>query len=155
MSLRIHLIIVSFIILIVFAGWQWMRPGAPDQAGGSSPYAIQIVRASYGLNCLYNYGRAPAAATPDSLPAAENSADLPPLRENNVLERLSAFCNLKTRCPLKSDPAWLGFNPAPGCYNKQLSVEYRCFSYDRLRHKILEVNEASEIACAAPPAGSP
>ena len=125
MSFKTHLIIVSCIILAVYLAWQWMEPAAEMpviSVEPSSPYSITITHASWGLNCRLR------TQTADSF--AKN-ANHTPLREDNALSKLSEQCNGKLQCSIPVSSSALGFDPAPECAEKELRVEYRCFSYDR------------------------
>ncbi len=127
MPFKIHLLIVSFIIAVVFVSWKWMAeaPQAAPQTASSSPYSISIVHASWGLNCKLK-------AIPNSYDSyASSSEQTKPLRIDNVLVAVSELCNGKLQCSVPVNSGALGKDPAPECSEKVLDIEYRCFSYDR------------------------
>ena len=129
MSFKTHLIIVSVIILAVYFAWQMLKP-APNNTPqatteNSSPYSIIIVHASWGLNCR-SAGKSPAPQSEGFAPT-ENQAVI---AEDNVLATVSSLCNNKLDCAFTINTETLGKDPAPNC-DKELTVEYRCFNYDR------------------------
>ncbi|MCE2926458.1 MAG: hypothetical protein LW823_02260 [Rickettsiales bacterium] len=119
MTFKTHLIAISVIILSVFIAWQaFQKPDRPKQAPPkteTSAYQIIIVRASLGLNCLDRY------------PNAEN------LFENNVKEIVSSLCAGKLDCKVPTNEKTLKITTSSDCSDKELEIEYRCFSFDRLR----------------------
>lgn len=130
MSLKVHLFIVTLIILSVFMAWRWMQSHDLTAAHDNAPmHTVEIVRASWGLNC----GEASAARPGDAVPAGPFSRENAPpaLRENNILQVISALCNGKPECAIRNSPDALGGDFAPECTDKEITVEYRCFSYDR------------------------
>ncbi len=127
MSFKIHLIIVSAIIVVVYAAWQMMASAPPQvvqQGAPASAYSIIVAHASWGLNCHYR------TAT-QSVDEAYGTGAKNKLREDNALVAVSAWCNGKPLCEIPLTPEALGEDPAPECSSKELHVEYRCFSYDR------------------------
>lgn len=126
MSLKTHIMALSVILVTVLLGWQLVggpKPAAP--ADPLSEHFIEIIRASWGLNC---------AGGPSRIAAANNNPNANatnPLRENNVLVKISNLCNGKTSCVVNNTPEELGTDIAPECMDKLLTVEYRCFSFDR------------------------
>jgi hypothetical protein len=128
MPFKIHLLIVSFIIGVVFLSWKWMSEipqVSPQVASPSSAYSIIIAHASWGLNCRI---RPSAAAAGDAYAGGSSSN---PLRIDNVLVAVSEMCNGKVECSVPVSAQALGKDPAPECSEKMLDIEYRCFSYDR------------------------
>lgn len=135
MSFKLHLVIVSTIIVLVILASQLIIQApkeTPAPAPVASPYSIAIVRASWGLEC--------------NDPVNPSSANVP---ENNVKDKIAAICEGKTECIIPIDVKVLGNDPAPKCPNKQLFVEYRCFTFDRLQN-IKAVNGNATIKCDQP-----
>jgi len=140
MNFKTHLIIVSVIIItLYFARSLFMAessnaPQTIEKSAARSPYFINIVRASWGLNCIeslkymneYSEGR-------EAGYNAGNSIDFSKVKENNVLTAVSNICNDKSSCVFPIDISALGEDPLPSCGNKVLQVDYRCFSVDKLR----------------------
>jgi hypothetical protein len=127
MSFKTHLIIVSFIILAVYLAWQLMEPASELPAVSPekpSPYSITIVHASWGVNCRLRMNES-------SMDNFAKDVRNTPLREDNVLAKISEQCDGKLQCSIPVNSAALGLDPAPECAEKELRVEYRCFSYDR------------------------
>jgi hypothetical protein len=131
MSFKLHLIIISFIITAVYLAWRLMdsSPASVPAVAPSkeSPYSITISHASWGLNCRYKTRNNES----DNFAGAKDSS---PLREDNVLAKISQECNGKLHCSIPVSTDMLGPDPAAQCYEKELSIEYRCFSYDRPWH---------------------
>lgn len=117
MSFKFHLLaIMAIAFFVIFASQFFEQKPVEVPAPQVSPYNITVVRASWGLECNGQEGLASNAVS-----------------ENNVRDKVSALCNGKTECLIPVDSRVLGNDPAPKCYNKQLSVDYRCFAFDRLQ----------------------
>ena len=127
MSFKIHLIIVSVIIVIVYLTWQLMSvppaPVVPAAKPKTSTYSISIAHATWGREC--------AIESNGASDAFRGAASTNPLREDNVLVRVNELCSGRVICEIPLNSAALGEDPAPDCLSKTLEVEYRCFSYDR------------------------
>jgi hypothetical protein len=134
MSFKIHLIIVSVIIIAVYFAWQLTsRTNTPQPAvieqETASPYSITVIHASWGLNCRNSYV---ARTTPQKDdPFAYKPGTESKLEEDNVLSIVSKLCDGKLKCTIPISPQALGGDPMPECGDKSLDVEYRCFSFDR------------------------
>lgn len=132
MSFKLHLIIISCIVVVVMLVWQLMHSGIMTPAETGTPkqqYALSVTHASWGLNCRGMLINTPAPTSS----AFANKQDQPTnaLREDNVIGVVAPMCNGNMDCQITADEATLGKDPAPGCNNKELVIEYRCFSYDR------------------------
>lgn len=130
MSLKQHFIIVMAIVFAVIILWRVFLYDPPQIiVEVESPYAIEIARASFGLNCLQSYQQVKPnqkdsfAFGPDGLNTA--------LKNNNALSVVSDACNGRVNCEIRVANDFLGIDPAPKCLHKELVVEYRCFAYDR------------------------
>lgn len=146
MPLKTHLIIVSIIIASVLGVWQVARHmpktvQLPKKQ--SDTRAIEVVRASWGLNCLDSFASAPQKGDAFGRTFAHNN----PLKENNILVKVSEACNLRAQCVIRNDVEQLGFDPAPECPGKEIIVEYRCFSYDRPWRITIPSRESAAIDC--------
>lgn len=149
MPLKTHLIIVGSIILCVFIGWQILLYSTAQAPQPQNPQtqgrAIEIIRASFGLNCVSDpASRGSTLSTAGDFAFKEGSDSI---KENNALQTVSERCNLKTRCTIINQAEWVGFDPAPKCYSKLLSVEYRCFSFDRPWLLTVQPHERADIDC--------
>lgn len=127
MSFKIHLLVISVIIIMIyFITNIFMANKAAEVATIAppverSPYTITIERASWGENC-------------NSIIDKNKSDDaVSTVRDNNVIYKVSRLCNGKPNCDISINSSSLGDDPMPGCLYKVLQVEYRCFSVDRLR----------------------
>lgn len=131
MQLKHHLMIVSLLILSIFMGWKLFPAPKTEvsSAASQSPYSITIISASLGLNCS-KMGFVNEQSSRDPF-ANSNPPSSNDLKLNNVLPKVSELCNGKVRCEIKNSEAILGINTKTFCINKQLEVEYRCFSFDR------------------------
>jgi hypothetical protein len=129
MSFKVHLFIVSLIIIAVSLIWQLRGQGTPTpQEAAVIPHVISIIHASWGMNCK------DIAIVQDGMPqdAFGNPQTVnPKIKLDNVFGPVSMECNGKTECEIQADDAKLGEDPAPECTPKTLEIEYRCFSYDR------------------------
>lgn len=126
MSFKIHLIVVSFIIVVVYVSWQLISK-TPVQAPvvpAASKYSISVIHASWGLNCVIH-------KSDNGNEGYISDTSQRKLQTDNVLVEVSQLCNGKLKCDIPIKAATLGADPAPECNGKALEVEYRCFSYDR------------------------
>ena len=94
-----------------------------------SPYTITISRASWGLNCRVDSEN----ESNNDLDTSFGDVNAGKIKDNNVFSSISQLCNKKSRCDIVIDPRVLGEDPLPTCMYKELQIEYRCFSVDRLR----------------------
>lgn len=128
MPFKIHLVIVSIIIVIVTLIWSLMQtapsPSSTAEAKGIVR-KIAVTHASYALNCRG------VAVSNEAVPQTAANHRTGKLAEDNVLAAVGELCNGKTECEVSVNSAELGEDPAPDCTPKTLEVEYRCFSYDR------------------------
>ena len=131
MHFKAHLLIVSIIIVMIYGiihifMMNKSEPAATAILKERSPYNITVERASWGLNCNSPYNDKYNSNT-----QSEESRSV--VKEDNVLYKVSIYCNGKPKCdiPISSDA--LGGDPAPSCGYKNLQIEYRCFSVDKLR----------------------
>ena len=126
MSFKIHLLIISIIILIIYFVSQFLlQPKVSEvtiQAAPVSKYFLSIVDATWGANCRkYTTGT-----------NASNIDNKPLVKENNVLLAVSNLCNNKPNCTIPINIETLGADPLPSCGYKTLQVNYRCFLTDKL-----------------------
>lgn len=131
MSFKLHLMIVSFIIVAVYVAWQLSTSENTETqvlsaAPQSNARTLSIAHASWGLNCRHIRASGGDTAFAGEKPASK-------LVQDNVLSIVASLCNGKRSCKIPLEAATLGDDPAPECPNKELAVEYRCFSYDRPR----------------------
>lgn len=126
MPFKIHLIIVSIlIILVLFLTKTFLSPKTEEIQifTKPSPYTIIINRASWGLNCRIDNKKY------DNYVRMDEEKSI----ENNVLSAVSRICNTKSSCSISADIYSLGGDPVPSCGYKELDIEYRCFSLDKIR----------------------
>lgn len=133
--LRIHFVGLAVIILLLVA--IAYKSGDEEAAAPDSPYAIEVVSASYGLNC----NAQPAQPVDTFAGSAPKAAE-----KDNVLTQVGRRCNGNLTCKLTVDRATLG-DPVPKC-SKKLTVDYRCFSYDRPWRAAAEESESLTIDCS-------
>lgn len=129
MSFRMHLSIIVFIVTAIYGAWFVFAKNTPlpGLQQTTSPYSISISQASWGLNCRPS----PSHFEATSGGFAVDSSTGLKLAPGNVQANVAELCDGKPRCeiPLNFQPA--GKDPAPDCPEKELEVEYRCFSFDR------------------------
>lgn len=143
MFFKFHLLVVSIIIVVMYAVWQTMVNISNFEVKQEitplveSPFEITISKATWGLNCLKEpkqsshsqSNNAPSGRADD--PFWKTSQNKPIIiNENNVLSRVKALCDKRLICRIQPNSKALGPDPAPNC-SKTLDVEYRCFNYDR------------------------
>lgn len=144
MLFKIHLLIVSVIIIVIYIVMQVISvPKQQPQIQPItetikiSPYNIIISHASWGLNCLdSSLDRNAETEGSYTQPSKSNSK----IKDDNVISKVSQLCNGKPKCAIALNPSALGEDPLPTCGYKKLQIEYRCFSIDRIRK--IEANEA-------------
>jgi len=115
MSFKTHLIFVTLVIACVFLFWRLSQPAIEPivaQPVQKSDFGISVAYATWGRNCL-------------------NSGNVS--IDNNVKEEVSASCNGLMECKIIADSRTFRNDFNPQCSTKELEVEYRCFSFDRLR----------------------
>lgn len=157
MQLKHHLIVITLIILSVFSVWQVMiePPPAPVTPPTSvttvKAKVIDIVRASWGMECntlldeitnTDTYISAYGGLIPDNPAEAREK-----LKENNVLDIVKAKCNGKVECEITNSIEYMETDLAPFCYEKLLEIEYRCFSFDKLRKTLVGPLLSRTIRC--------
>lgn len=145
MNIKTHIAFIALIILVVFLIWKMVQV-APEEKPPLviSGYAIEVVRASYGLECNSSLKYRPSTVT-DPYAGQDNTRNL--IRENNVLTPISSRCNGQVRCNVKAEPLDFGKDIA-NCAGATLQVEYRCFMLDRLRRSIASSGEMVVIDCS-------
>lgn len=127
MQFKVHLLIISVIIIAVYIIAHILAANKVEPAQSelpvvkTSPYAISIENASWGLNCKI------VSSGGDNV-KPDNAIDI---KENNVIYPVSRMCNGNSRCEIPLDSNYLG-EPMAGCA-KILEVEYRCYNIDRMR----------------------
>jgi hypothetical protein len=131
MPFKVHLAIISCIVIVVVLAWQYMQhqPQTVEAAPGKT-YSITVTHASWGLNCQ-NLAISSNQAENTRDPFLNKGGANNKLREDNVMAAVALLCNGNIQCDILADEATLGPDPAPDCTNKTLEIEYRCFSYDR------------------------
>src|SRR4051812_37845394 len=109
MSFKVHLLIISVIILMVYVGWMFLNREptlVATRLVNAPKQQITVVHASWGMNCLRSTG---AAATPSAVNDAYVSKDAKnKLHEDNVLATVAKLCNGQTECDIAADPTVLG-----------------------------------------------
>jgi hypothetical protein len=125
MSFKLHLIIVSVIIVLVYlAGKIFLTvplPATTPMSTKKSPFSIAITHATWGLNCRYRLTEG----------MENDDGFVKDIRVDNALKKVSELCNDKPSCTIAINENTLGRDPYPGCFEKELDIEYRCYSFDR------------------------
>jgi hypothetical protein len=149
MPLKTHLIIVSIIIASVFLGWQAMRLlSRAEQVVAPSGNLIQLVRANYGLNCNSRTLGTRASRNTSAGKFEYDNQDESNIYPDNARKVVEPLCQGKPWCRVTNSTNLLGMDPAPGCFEKELVIEYRCYSFDRLWKLVVPANEKGEIDCS-------
>lgn len=141
MQAKIHLLIITAIILVIFLIWLVLFGDVEKkQPIVVSPYVVHISRATYGEACKN------MAYLSTNVPyTAEKKSDFKP---NNVLETVGKLCNGQVTCNIPVNDKTLEFSSEISCSNKILDVEYRCFTVDRLRKESQYENKELVIDCS-------
>lgn len=129
MQFKIHLLIISVIIIAVYIIAHIFNANKLEPIEASalpvvhkSGYTITIENASWGMNCKN---------TPQPEQDEVRVENPIALTDNNVIYPVSRLCNGNSRCEIPVDSNTLG-EPMRSCF-KLLEVEYRCFNIDKLR----------------------
>lgn len=157
MPLKTHIIIISIIIALIFAGWQTMRHYRLKELAELEALrrnqlqqsVIQVVRANWGLNC--NKAKIPQKSGRPSAAGRfefEYGNEEPRIYENNVLDAIQRKCGHKPRCTIANNADSIGFDVAPLCADKQLVIEYRCYAFDRLWRITIPHRGSGSIDCS-------
>src|SRR5687768_9678856 len=101
MSFKVHLLIVSVMIVVVYLVWgaiKTLRELAAVQDSAKSAYSITITHASWGLNCplMGNDMNTLDKAYAKKHPAGKTAKPY----EDNVLSIISELCNGKETCDI-------------------------------------------------------
>ena len=131
MSFKIHLLIITIIVTVLYLVWVFVASQSSEpviiQQSPTSQYNISIAHASWGMNCRTSFSYAGGI---DAMGQVDNDVDLSKIKEDNVRSAVSNLCNGKAVCDIPLDTATLGDDPLPICGSKILQIEYRCFSID-------------------------
>lgn len=154
MPFRIHLLIISAIIGIIYLAWQYMYATPveapviveqPVEEEASENKSIQIIHATWGMNCSnVQFG---AVKEEHVANYANDTQNKKPVNDDNVLEAVGKLCNGKISCAIAINTDTLGPDPMPQCYDKQLEIEYRCFAFDR-PWRVKSTNAPITIDCS-------
>jgi hypothetical protein len=133
-NIKLHTIAIASICAVITLVYLLFTPTKTADAPVEDGRAINIYSATWGDNCNgeiadANSKRQAAPLTKSDI--AAESKMLTPVQPNNVLVPVSTACNSLSSCTIAVNSAVLGVEPFEKCY-KQLTVTYRCFSYDRL-----------------------
>ncbi len=152
-NFKFHAIALALITLIVLGLSQAMAPtpNQADTAAAASGHAVQIVSASWGLNCNPSIAETMAQRerTAPARDAQGNIIAQPALAlvsSNNVLPTLQGLCDGKPRCTILANNEVLKLDPLTSCF-KKLAVSYRCFTTDRLHATEVGQSENLDIDC--------
>jgi hypothetical protein len=131
MAFKIHLIIVSIVIVIIYVGWRIHVNSAvvPEaQTITKTSYNISVIHASWGLNCpLYVNDKANSLDQAYVQGKPNNSKP----SADNVLKQVSELCNNEEKCSITASSDVFGDILPTDCAEPQLAVEYRCHAFDR------------------------
>lgn len=143
MSWKHHLIASSFFVVLMVGAVILLQPSSNADATKGPDRFIQVVNATWGVNCMDQVEEMRRNNTPDDDGPVPES-----IRRNNVLLPLTKLCNNKDTCQFKINEDYLGKAPVRSCF-KQLEIQYRCFLTDTLHTTNGEDNQAIAIDCRA------
>ncbi len=120
---------------------------------------IEVYSATWGQECnpfieQQMETRRKAPPTKDEKGEVIKMEPLTLVETNNVIAGISSLCNGKLTCAINPTSDSLGIEPLPSCF-KKLVVEYRCFSFDRLRRASIDQATNSTIDCNDNEAATP
>jgi hypothetical protein len=142
MSVKMHILIVSIIVFVMFLAWQVLvsmqqaKMAAATAAAPDSPYSIEMISAGYAGEC-FNSNDA----------YEENQAPAPLKKDPKTLQILAGLCNKKIKCSVPVNKNITGGETAP-CMSRELHVEYRCFAVDRPWKVSAREGGVLEMECA-------
>lgn len=151
-----HIILIALLLLLVLFGAHIASKATLSQPPPTGPIIIDetrfinIIRASWGENCD---GQKRRVSTSVTLGLSEQGTYETPyyeVEENNAYQIVSEKCNDQSYCDLTATSGFLGFDPAPHC-TKLLTIEYRCFSYDKPWVKQAKEKQSMHIDCSDKP----
>ena len=127
------------------------KPAPAPVLEPQSSHAIEVYQATWGLRCNDEITRALQRRQFAPVEKDEKGQVIPPkplalVQPNNVLSPVSEACNGKLACQIDASPERLGVDPLESCY-KELNVQYRCFTYDRLQIAKAEQGTTLTIDC--------
>lgn len=133
MAFKIHLIIISVVIVIIYLGWRVHVNSvvAPEaQTITKTSYNISVIHASWGLNCPVYAGEA-SNTLDQAYVQGKSNANANKPSADNVLKQVSELCNGKEKCDITASADVFGDILPKDCTERQLDVEYRCHAFDR------------------------
>lgn len=146
--MKFHMMAIGAISVIIVILFIIMRPKQEevDPTIATGDRAVEIVSATWGLNCNAEITRMKKAQPVqlDDSGAATNNLSL--VTPNNVLGAVQAICKGRVICNFNVDTQTLQSDPLPSCF-KQLEIGYRCFNIDRLWKTKANLNESLSIDC--------
>lgn len=129
-NIRFHLIALSVLMLLVviifaatgqFSKKEELPAQATEEAVGD--HFITVWEAHWGVNC----NDAPILTNKNITPEGNK-----PIERNNVLSRISTFCNGKRLCEFNVDSKSFGDVASNRSCAPEMELRYRCFEFDRL-----------------------
>ena len=161
---RLHFIglgsIISIIVIMFWASGALNEPeaGAPI-IGGSKRFTgerfIQITAASWGFNCNRTIERHNKNVEEAERSFAKDAPQrIEPVPANNALLGMSRLCDGRDVCKIsKVKTSTIGLEPLGIRCNKELTLTYRCFEFDRPHEITVKQNKELFIDCRPPKEG--
>lgn len=147
MNIKIHIAIISVIVLTLFIVWQvFILKPVKTESIVVSGYSIKVSRASYGLACNTVFKAKQQNQGFSQNPYQDDPANQL-VEENNVYDIVSRLCDGKPSCEFKVNDESMQQDPRRGCGIQDLQLEFRCFKVDRLRRKVFKQQETASIDC--------
>lgn len=147
-NMKFHAIAVSIICVVITILYLIIGPTSskPDDGMATGDRYIQIVSASWGLNC--NSYITEAMRLQQTRALSGNETPLTLVSPNNALPVLSEQCNGRLQCDIVATAEGVGSEPLRTCF-KQLALSYRCFTLDRAWSLTLSQGERITLNCSA------
>ncbi len=141
LAVIVGLMVAVMLLLAVLFGQLSVWSAGAGEVSHDPMHSIHISSASYGLNCT-------PSNPPNSTDALSSQTQPVTAQENNALTQVTALCDTRYTCQFNVTAAGVGFDPAPEC-DKDISVNYRCFSYDVIHNISAHAGETLQIDCSA------
>lgn len=152
---RFHAIAISAICLVIVLVFSFAAPKPAPVAMSNEPQTsnrIEVYQANWGLNCNVDIARTLKVRQTNLPPRDEKGQVIPykplvPAQKNNVILPVSTLCNTQVMCQIEATSTNLGgIDPLETCY-KQLEVQYRCFTYDRIHTETVDQGSILTLDC--------
>lgn len=152
MKWKVHAIVIAIITVLVLALYAVFKPSPQHTVVMADDYnpnfQLTIVTASWGLNCNALYSMYKKHEEEDAKRDQENVRPKAPaviIQPDNVLDHTRGKCDKRSKCSLRASADEFG-DIFTSCA-KDLTVSWRCFSFDKLRTATVSSGDTIDIDC--------